>query len=150
MTVDRAQESRRRILESARQIFFRDGFEAANLDDVALSAGLAKGTIYRHFESKAELYVAVLARNADAFVERMRQTLDPSLSAEEQIWRTGFFLLVGLCLAVIASLFIARKMVTPIQSLQASAAQIGGGDLDRASIFARGTNWRSSLRSLTG
>ncbi len=91
MTVDRAQESRRRILESAREIFFRDGFEAANLDDVALRAGLAKGTIYRHFESKAELYVAVLARNADAFVDRMRQTVDPSLSAEEQIWRTGFF-----------------------------------------------------------
>ncbi len=67
MTVDRAQESRRRILESAREIFFRDGFEAANLDDVALRAGLAKGTIYRHFESKAEIYVGVLAENGATF-----------------------------------------------------------------------------------
>jgi len=48
------------------------------------------------------------------------------------IWRTGFFLLVGLGLAVVASLFFARRMVTPIQSLQASAAQIGEGDLDQS------------------
>ncbi len=87
----RAQESRRKILEAAREIFFRDGFEAANLDEVAQLAGVAKGTIYRHFESKAELYVAVLAHNADVFVERMRQTVDPSLPADEQIRRTGQF-----------------------------------------------------------
>ncbi len=87
----RAQESRRKILEAAREIFFRDGFEAANLDEVAQLAGVAKGTIYRHFESKAELYVAVLAHNAEVFVERMRQTVDPSLPADEQIRRTGQF-----------------------------------------------------------
>ena len=56
-------ESRRRILESAREIFFRDGFMAANLDEVAEKAGVAKGTLYRYFESKAELYVAVLAED---------------------------------------------------------------------------------------
>ena len=54
-------ESRRRILESAREIFFRDGFMSANLDEVAEKAGVAKGTLYRYFESKADLYVAVLA-----------------------------------------------------------------------------------------
>ena len=47
------------------------------------------------------------------------------------ILRTGFFLLVGFALAVVASLYFARRMVTPIQSLQASAAQIGRGDLDQ-------------------
>jgi AcrR family transcriptional regulator len=87
----RAEESRRRVLESAREVFFEDGFEAANLDEVARRAGLAKGTIYRYFDSKAELYVAVLAQNADAFVARMQQTIDPSLSPEDQIRRTGFF-----------------------------------------------------------
>ncbi len=91
MRAERAQESRRKILESAREIFFRDGFEAANLDEVAQSAGIAKGTIYRHFESKAELYVAVLSNNADVFVERMRQTVDPSLDSVDQIRRTGNF-----------------------------------------------------------
>ena len=59
----RKAESRRRILESARDVFFRDGFMAANLDEVADKAGVAKGTLYRYFESKADLYVAVLADN---------------------------------------------------------------------------------------
>lgn len=85
------EENRRRILDAARQVFFEQGFEAANLDDVARIAGLAKGTIYRYFENKAELYVAVLARNADVFVERMQKTVDPALRPEEQIRRTGSF-----------------------------------------------------------
>ena len=42
---------------------------------------------------------------------------------------TGLVLLGGLILAVLASLFLARKMVTPIQALQTGAAQIGAGAL---------------------
>jgi AcrR family transcriptional regulator len=66
-------ESRRRILEAARDVFFRDGFMRANLDEMAEKAGVAKGTLYRYFESKADLYVAVLALNAEIFDERMRE-----------------------------------------------------------------------------
>jgi TetR/AcrR family transcriptional regulator len=69
----RKAQSRRRILEAARDVFFRDGFMAANLDEVAEKAGVAKGTLYRYFASKADLYVAVLADNGTAFTERMRE-----------------------------------------------------------------------------
>jgi AcrR family transcriptional regulator len=60
-------ESRRRILEAARDVFFRDGFMRANLDEMAEKAGVAKGTLYRYFESKADLYVAVLTNNYEIF-----------------------------------------------------------------------------------
>ena len=93
----RREASRRRILDSARQVFFREGFESANLDEVASLAGVAKGTIYRYFESKAELYVAVLVHNADSFVERMQQTIDPVLSPDEQIRRIGLFYFKHYC-----------------------------------------------------
>ncbi len=83
--------SRRRILESAREVFFRDGFMSANLDEVADKAGVAKGTLYRYFDSKAELYVAVLAHNGKIFEEKMRETLSPELSAPEQIRCTARF-----------------------------------------------------------
>ncbi|MCH2173323.1 TetR/AcrR family transcriptional regulator [Myxococcota bacterium] len=83
--------SRRRILESARFIFFRDGFMKANLDEVARGAGVAKGTLYRYFESKAELYVAVLSEDGSIFVEKMRATLSPELTAADQIRCTGRF-----------------------------------------------------------
>ena len=87
----RKEESRRRILDAARNVFFQSGFKAANLDVVAADAGVAKGTIYRYFASKAELYVAVLARNADLFVERLEQTIEPALGPEEQIRRIARF-----------------------------------------------------------
>jgi AcrR family transcriptional regulator len=84
--------SRRRILEAARDVFFRDGFMEANLDEVASRAGVAKGTLYRYFDSKAELYVAVLAHNGEIFEQRMRETVDtPSCPPPELIRRLGRF-----------------------------------------------------------
>ncbi len=83
--------ARRRILEAARETFFRDGFMAANLDQVAQGAGVAKGTLYRYFDSKAELYVAVLAHDGAIFERKMRETLAPDLGPIEQIRRTGRF-----------------------------------------------------------
>ena len=43
--------------------------------------------------------------------------------------RTAVLLLLGVALAVVASLFLAQRMVTPIRALQAGAAQIGAGEL---------------------
>ncbi len=82
---------RRRILESAREVFFRDGFMPANLDEVAQKAGVAKGTLYRYFDNKAELYVAVLSENGETFERKMRETLSPKLSPADQVRRTGRF-----------------------------------------------------------
>ena len=76
---------RQRILDAARGVFFRDGFMAANLDEVAAGAGVAKGTLYRYFENKAELYVAVLSANGDVFERKMRESIEPSLSPAEQV-----------------------------------------------------------------
>jgi len=44
---------------------------------------------------------------------------------------TTVLLLVGMALAVLASMFFARRMVTPIEALQAAAARIGAGALDQ-------------------
>jgi signal transduction histidine kinase len=45
--------------------------------------------------------------------------------------RTGLLLLAGLVLAVAASLYVARRMVTPIRAIQAGAAQFATGKLDQ-------------------
>ena len=47
------------------------------------------------------------------------------------IKRATFVLLAALCLAVLAGIFLARRMVVPIQALRAGAARIGGGDLSQ-------------------
>jgi signal transduction histidine kinase len=47
------------------------------------------------------------------------------------IGRTGLILLAALALAFLAGMFLAYKMVVPIQALRAGAARIGSGDLDQ-------------------
>ena len=90
----RKAQSRTRILEAARGIFFRDGFMEANLDHVARNAGVAKGTLYRYFENKAELYVAVLANNGEQFERKLRDAgRDASQSAPDRIRRIARFYL---------------------------------------------------------
>ena len=88
---ERKALQRGRILEAAREIFFRDGFVAANLDEVALSASVAKGTLYRYFESKGDLYVALLAENGRVFEERMREVAAAKGTAAGRIRQLGRF-----------------------------------------------------------
>lgn len=45
-------------------LFARDGYDGAHMDDVAAAAGVTKPIVYRHFESKKALYLALLARHA--------------------------------------------------------------------------------------
>lgn len=45
-------------------LFARDGYDGTRLDDVAAAAGVTKPIVYRHFESKKALYLALLARHA--------------------------------------------------------------------------------------
>lgn len=51
---------REQILDAATRAFARNGFARTNLDDVAAEAGISRVILYRHFESKADLYRAVL------------------------------------------------------------------------------------------
>jgi AcrR family transcriptional regulator len=86
-------QSRRRILDAARDVFFREGFMAANLDEVAERAGVAKGTLYRYFESKADLYVAVLSENGREFTARLEQAALTATTAVERVRRISSFYL---------------------------------------------------------
>jgi AcrR family transcriptional regulator len=88
---ERKQLSRRKILDAAREVFFRDGFMAANLDEVARKAGVAKGTLYRYFDSKAELYVAVLAHNGAIFKQRMCEMVSGDAAAADRIRHVSKF-----------------------------------------------------------
>lgn len=55
-------ERREQILDAATRAFARTGFAATGLDDVAAEAGITRVILYRHFESKTDLYRAVLDR----------------------------------------------------------------------------------------
>jgi AcrR family transcriptional regulator len=58
----RRAERREQLLAAATRAFARAGFAATSLDDIAEAAGISRVLLYRHFESKTELYRAVLDR----------------------------------------------------------------------------------------
>jgi AcrR family transcriptional regulator len=55
-------ERREQILDAATRAFARSGFNATSLDDVSAEAGITRVLLYRHFESKTDMYRAVLDR----------------------------------------------------------------------------------------
>lgn len=58
----RRAERREQILAAATRAFARCGFAATSLDDIAAEAQISRVILYRHFDSKADLYRAVLDR----------------------------------------------------------------------------------------
>ncbi|NJP91002.1 TetR/AcrR family transcriptional regulator [Nonomuraea sp. FMUSA5-5] len=58
----RRAERREQILDAATRAFARAGYTATGLDDIAAEAELTRAMLYRHFDSKADLYRAVLDR----------------------------------------------------------------------------------------
>jgi len=71
----RTQASRRaatraRLLRAAGTEFARRGYHGTSLDDVAARAGLSKGALYHHFESKEDLFLTLLEERLE---ERLRE-----------------------------------------------------------------------------
>jgi AcrR family transcriptional regulator len=67
----RRADRREQILDAATRAFARAGFAATGLDDVAAEAGITRVLLYRHFDSKADMYRAVLDRAGDRLEERV-------------------------------------------------------------------------------
>lgn len=57
---DRQAQTRRGLIEVAREMFLADGYAATSLDKVAVRAGFSKGAVYSNFSGKEELCMAVL------------------------------------------------------------------------------------------
>jgi TetR/AcrR family transcriptional regulator, transcriptional repressor for nem operon len=51
---------RKQIIQSARKLFNRRGFDNVTVNEIMASAGLTRGGFYSHFDSKADLYADVL------------------------------------------------------------------------------------------
>ena len=58
-------ERRALIVEAAGRLFGERGYDATRLDDVAAGAGVTKPVLYRHFDDKQALYLALLQRHRD-------------------------------------------------------------------------------------
>ena len=79
----RRAERRAQILDAATRAFARTGFTYTSLDDIAAEAGITRVLLYRHFDSKADLYRAALDRICTRLAETVHadELTSESLSA---------------------------------------------------------------------
>jgi len=80
----KTEETRRRLLLSARKVFARDGFEAARLEDISQEAGHTRGAFYAHFRSKEDLFFALLEQQAYEHQSAMQRLLSPLRESKEK------------------------------------------------------------------
>jgi AcrR family transcriptional regulator len=95
----------KRLLDAATTAFSRHGYGAVNIDEVCAAAGVAKGSLYRHFPSKEELFFAAAANAAvqvgkdfdalkssrgvqetDELAEILAEALEPRLPLLLELW----------------------------------------------------------------
>jgi AcrR family transcriptional regulator len=79
-------ERQAQLLRAAATAFAHAGFAGTSMDDVAAAAGVTKLIVYRHFDSKDELYRAVLTQVA----ELLRNEFERALAAAGGRYRPGF------------------------------------------------------------
>lgn len=75
-----------RLIETASDLFYREGIQSVGVQRVIEEAGIAKASLYAHFPSKDDLVAACLARQADAWRDIVqREVLDTPLDARAKI-----------------------------------------------------------------
>lgn len=73
--VERTELTRQKILSSAKNIFARDGVQAAKLEEIATRADYSRGAFYLNFKNKEELFLAVAAQQISDLVSTILQAV---------------------------------------------------------------------------
>ena len=110
---ERAGRKRLQIRQAAVGAFLRSGYVGTSMDDVAAAARVSKQTVYKHFGSKEELFVAILEATVgdvmDEVFERVGSSQDRHGGLEEELLTTGRRLIV---LVMQPELLALRRLMT--------------------------------------
>ena len=80
-TLDQADK----ILSAATRLFGSHRFHEVRMEDIAAEAEVGKGTLYRYFADKEELYRAMLGRSADRWMARVQEIVAGPGTARERL-----------------------------------------------------------------
>ena len=81
----RTRETQARLLDAAEEVFVRDGYEGAQLDEIAAMAGRSKGAVYTHFKSKEDLFLALFEHRTRSYIERLANSLQKCSNRKQSL-----------------------------------------------------------------
>ncbi|GHA77315.1 TetR/AcrR family transcriptional regulator [Streptomyces termitum] len=79
------EQTRQTLLRESRRLFATLGYGSVHLSEIVRAAGVTKGALYHHFDSKAELFRAVLTQVQQEVAARVAATADAREDAWEQL-----------------------------------------------------------------
>lgn len=79
------QQIRERILDAAEELLGRYGYRKMTIDDLAITAGVAKGSIYLHFDSKEEIAIARIDRLIDELLVELKAVATSDRPAAQRL-----------------------------------------------------------------
>src|SRR3982751_4881139 len=71
----KAAQRREQLIEIATKLFARSGYDATTTADIAKAAGVTEPILYRHFESKQELFVAIVRSVSEITMKGWNDTI---------------------------------------------------------------------------
>ncbi|RKN80428.1 TetR/AcrR family transcriptional regulator [Paenibacillus ginsengarvi] len=77
--------SRHKIVQAAIELFALKGYHQASMDEIAIRAGVAKGSLYYHFTGKSQLFQTIVSEGLRQITTRIDAELNSSASIHEQI-----------------------------------------------------------------
>ncbi|MFF3922169.1 TetR/AcrR family transcriptional regulator [Paenibacillus lactis] len=86
MATEKAQRKRDLILEKAKMLFIQRGYAATSMDELVKFTGASKGSIYYHFDSKEDLFIQLLAKQNQEWMEAWRDKKAKYESFEEKLY----------------------------------------------------------------
>ncbi|AQA03761.1 hypothetical protein BVC93_16490 [Mycobacterium sp. MS1601] len=86
----RSQATRQKIIDAAVELFNSNGYAGTGLGDIIEHAGLTKGALYHHFESKEVLASAIINATSSAVLDALRGLADSPAPAMENLVHVSF------------------------------------------------------------
>lgn len=86
MATEKAQRKRDLILEKAKMLFIQRGYAATSMDELVKFTGASKGSIYYHFDSKEDLFIQLLAKQNQEWMEAWHDKKAKYGSFEEKLY----------------------------------------------------------------
>lgn len=69
-----SKDPRQSIIDAAEKLFLQYGYRRTTVEDIAKAAGIAKGSVYMHFDSKEAIFIALGQRVEQQVLDAMRTT----------------------------------------------------------------------------
>lgn len=88
-TAEIESRKRRDVIDGARRVFFDKGFDGASMDEIARAGGVSKATIYVYFESKEDLFDALVQVDRRKSAELMFEFESDDPDVARQLRRIG-------------------------------------------------------------